>query len=95
MRKPADLSFRRMMTAVTCINNHIPYFPGATDLDKFLEAEIIELLEWSIPQKWRTKFDFEGFIPSLYTRAHSLRSCEAIERNETSASAKPLAHKAC
>ena len=82
MRKPNDMPFRKMAAAVVRINNSIPYFPGATNLDKFDEAEIIELLEWSIPQNWRNKFDLEGYIPSLEPRATLLLKCEALECNE-------------
>jgi len=93
MRKPVDLTFRKMVTAVTRINNYIPYFPDATDADKFQEAEIIELLEWSIPQKWRNQFDLEGYVPSLFNRATLLGRCEAFERQEPNAT-KPQVHKA-
>ena len=93
MRKPNEMTFRKMVVAVVRINNCIPYFPGATNLDKFDEAEIIELLEWSIPQKWRNKFDLEGYIPSLDLRSVLLAKCEAIERNEPHA-LKPNVHKA-
>ena len=93
MRKPTEMSFRKMVAAVVRINNSIPYFPGATVVDKFSEAEIIELLEWSIPQKWRNKFDLEGYIPSLETRAKLVEKCEALERNELKGP-KPVVNKA-
>ena len=67
-----------MLGAVTRINNHIPYFPGASLDNKFSEAEIIKLLKWSIPQKWRNKFDLEGYIPSLDTKQILLTKCEAL-----------------
>ena len=79
MRKPTEMSFRKMVAAVIRINNSIPYFPGATVADKFSEAEIIELLEWSIPQKWRNKFDLEGYIPSLEMRTKLVEKCEALD----------------
>ena len=93
MCKPTDMSFRKTVAAVVRINNSIPYFPGATVADKFSEAEIIELLEWSIPQTWRNKFDLEGYIPSLETRTKLVEKCEALERNEPK-KAKPAVHKA-
>ena len=93
MKKPIDLSFRKMVAAVTRINNSIPYFPVATATDKFSESEIIELLEWSIPQKWRNKFDLEGYVPSLDSRKMLITKCEALERQEPAAT-KPTVHKA-
>ena len=93
MKKPVDLSFRKMVAAVTRINNSIPFFPAATATDKFSESEIIELLEWSIPQKWRNKFDLEGYVPSLDSRMMLITKCEALERQEPVAT-KPTVHKA-
>jgi hypothetical protein len=48
---------------------------------KFSDTEIIGLLEWSLPPPWRTKFDLDGYIPTLHTRAKLIENCEAIERN--------------
>jgi hypothetical protein len=73
-----------MAAAVSCINNTIPLFPGAATEDKFSQMEIVELLEWSLPQKWRTKFDLDGYVPTLDDKAHLIASCEALERNEPS-----------
>jgi hypothetical protein len=71
-----------MSAAVGRINNSIPLFTTATVDDKFSNAEIVELLEWSIPQKWRTKFDLEGYVPTLFDKTRLLTACEALERNE-------------
>jgi hypothetical protein len=92
MRKPVDLSFRKLMAAVTRINNYIPFFPGSTENNKFSKAEIIELLKWSIPQKWHNKFDLEGYIPLLDTRATLLAKCKALECQEPVAD-KPKVHR--
>ena len=93
MRKPTDMSFQKMVAAVVRINNSIPYFPGALITDKFSEAKIIELLEWSIPQKWRNKFDLEGYIPSLENRAKLVEKCKALECNKPKVP-KPVVNKA-
>ena len=39
MRKPNDMPFRKMVAAVIRINNSIPYFPGATNLDKLTKPK--------------------------------------------------------
>ena len=82
MKKPAYMSFRNMAAAVTRLNDHLPYFPNGNVLSKFSDVELLELLEWSIPQAWRTKFDSDRFIPTQQTKLVFINACEAIERSE-------------
>lgn len=83
MKKPYDLSTRKTAAALTRINNSLPFFPGATENDKFSDAEIVGLLEWSLPQSWRAKFDLDGYVPTQESKAKLIEACEAIERNES------------
>jgi hypothetical protein len=82
MRNPYELTTRKTAAAITRINNALPLFPGGTDASKFSNAEVIGLLEWSLPPSWRSKFDLDGYIPTLDTKAKFIESCEAIERNQ-------------
>ena len=82
MKKPRELSFRKTAAAVGRLNNSLPLFPGGSDADKFSDEEIVELLEWSIPQAWRTKFDLDGYIPTSFTKARLVTECEILERND-------------
>lgn len=82
MKKPFDLSTRSTAAAITRINNSLPLFPGGSEDSKFSKEEIVGLLEWSLPQAWRAKFDLDGYIPTLHSKAKLIESCEAIERNE-------------
>jgi hypothetical protein len=81
MFKPAELTTRQTAAAITRLNNALPLFPLGTDASKFSDSEIIGLLEWSLPPAWRTKFDLDGYIPTLQTKAKLIENCEAIERN--------------
>jgi hypothetical protein len=54
MRKPYELTTRKTAAAITRINKALPLFPGGTDASKFSNAEVIGLLEWSIPPSWRS-----------------------------------------
>ena len=76
-----------MTSATTCINNDLPCFPVATDASKFSDLEDVLLLEWSLPDHWRAKFDYDGYIPTEGNKTKLIAACEAIERNE--ANAKP------
>jgi hypothetical protein len=46
--------------AINRINNVIPHFPTATEESKFPESELLALLEWSLPAKWRETFNPKG-----------------------------------
>ena len=83
MKKPVELSTRKTAAAITRINNCLPLFPLGTPESKFSDQELVGLLEWSLPQAWRKKFDLDGYIPTLGTKAKLILECEAIERNET------------
>ena len=82
MFKPVELTTRQTSAAINRLNNALPLFPGGTESSKFTETEIIGLLEWSLPPAWRTKFDLDGYIPTLDSKARLIEACEAIERNE-------------
>ena len=82
MKKPKHMATRQLAAAIAKINSYLPRFPGATDDDKFSATEIVELIEWSLPAPWRTKFDLDGYVPTLHSKAKLVEACEAIERNE-------------
>ncbi len=90
MRKPKELSFRKTAAAVGRLNNSLPLFPNGSDTDKFSDPEVVELLEWSIPQTWRTKFDLDGYVPTEGTKAQLITACEILERNDPQKQAKGL-----
>ena len=82
LKKPKELSFRKTVSAVGRLNNSLPLFPKGSVADKFSAAEILEILEWSIPGGWRQKFDSQGYTPSEHGKARLLTECEIIERSE-------------
>jgi hypothetical protein len=64
------------------LNNCLPLFPGGTMASKFSEDEILGLLEWAVPQTWRNKFDLDGYVPSMDSKAKFITECEAMERHQ-------------
>ena len=82
MRKPGDMKIRKFISTIVKINNALPFFPDATEADKFSEEEIIEIAEWGLPIKWRTKFDKDNYEPTSHDRARLIAEGEAIERHE-------------
>ena len=63
IRKPRALTTRQMVAALIKINNSLPLFPGATEADKFSEQELLQIMEWMIPQEFCQKFEEKGHIP--------------------------------
>jgi hypothetical protein len=88
MRKPKELSIRKTVAAVGRLNNSLPVFPNGKESDKFTPGEILEILEWSIPESWRAKFDLDGYVPTEFTKERFMTECEAVERNEPKHSPK-------
>lgn len=82
MRKPDGLSTRLTASALSRLNNCLPLFPGGSDASKFSSAELLEILECSLPYTWRQKFDLDGYVPTDGNRDLLIQHCEAIERNQ-------------
>jgi hypothetical protein len=81
MKKPKGLSFRKTVSAVGRLNNSLPLFPDGDNDDKFNATEILEILEWTLPDAWRAKLDLDGFVASQHSKERLIAECEAIERN--------------
>jgi hypothetical protein len=82
MKKPYDLSTRKTAAAITKINNFLPVFPLGLPASKLTDQEVVGFLEWSLLLSWRKKFDLDGYVPTLRTKAKLILECEAIKRNE-------------
>jgi hypothetical protein len=82
MRKPYNLSSCKTAAAITKITNSLPLFPLGNQEAKFTDQELVGLLEWSLPAHWRKKFDLDGYIPTLGTKAKLISKCKAIEHNK-------------
>jgi hypothetical protein len=54
-------------------------FPLSSTEFQFSEKEIIGLLEWLLPQAWRSKFDLNGYIPRLNNKP--LKHCTVHDYN--------------
>ena len=82
LRKPMALTTRKTAAAITKINNALPLFPNGSEASKFSDIELIGILEWSLPQAWRMKFDLDGYVPTEHSKARLIEACEAIEQNQ-------------
>jgi hypothetical protein len=50
MRKPKELPIQKTVAAVGRLNNSLRLYPGGKESNKFTPGEILEILEWSIPE---------------------------------------------
>ena len=95
MRKPATMSIRHFVASVTQMNGKLIRFPGATDSDLFDPPELLDLLEFSLPEAWRAKFDLAGYIPTSHDKTRLVLEGEQIERAaelSKAAAPKPKQH---
>jgi hypothetical protein len=83
MKKQYNLLTRKTAAAITKINNCLPVFPLGSPASKFTDQEVVGLLKWSLLLTWRKKFDLDGYVPTLGTKAKLILECEAIERNKS------------
>ena len=82
LKKPFDLSTKKTAAALSRINNYLPTFPLGTPTSKYTETELVGLLEFALPDKWRTLMDLKGFVPADNDYKSLVDECERIERNE-------------
>jgi hypothetical protein len=87
MKKPYDLSAKMMSTALSRINNYLPSFPDGDANSKFTDAELVGLLDFSLPASWRKAMDLKGYVASQHDKKSLVDQCKMIKRNKT-----PLKH---
>ena len=95
MRKPFNMSVRQFVASVTQMNGKLIHFPGATSEDLFDPKNLLELLEFSLPDAWRAKFDLAGYIPTNHDKTRLVLEGEQIERAadlSKAAAIKPKQH---
>ena len=82
MKKPANMKYRILQAKVMKMNRNLAYFPEGSEDSKFSNQELLEILEFSLPQTWAAKFDLDSYVPTKHDLSRLLAECEAIERNE-------------
>jgi hypothetical protein len=82
VRKPKEMTVRKLVAIITKMIKSLARFPGASDDDKFEADDLLEIIEWALPVRWRAKFDLDRYVPSLFDKARLIAEAEAIERSE-------------
>jgi hypothetical protein len=82
LKKPAELFICLTSSALSRMNNCLPFFPEGDEDSKFTQEELSDILECSLPLAWRYKYDYDRYIPTDHNKAIFIYICEAIERKE-------------
>jgi hypothetical protein len=82
IRKPKEMTVRKLVVIITKMNKSLTRFPGASEDDKFDADDLLEIIEWALPVRWRATFDLDRYVPSLFDKARLIAEAEAIERSE-------------
>jgi hypothetical protein len=85
MKKPYNLSAKMM--SLSRINNYLQSFPDGDANSKLTDAELVRLLDFSLPTSWRKAMDLKGYVASQHDKKLLVDQRKMIERNET-----PLKH---
>ena len=80
---PQGVGIRKMAAAVSQMNKKLIRFTGAMEADLFSAAELLEILEWTLPEHWRIRFDSNGYVPTEHSKARLIAEGEQIERSES------------
>ena len=83
MLTPAEVGIRKMASAVTQINSKLVWFAGTTGEVLFSAAELLEILEWTIPHLWRAKFDATGYVSTEHNKVRLIAESQQIKYSES------------
>ena len=83
LRKPRDLTTRDYVARVCEINNLLASFPGADENSKLPEDELLDILEFGMPNSWQRAMTLQDFDPVEHTVSEFVSFCERLEATDT------------
>ena len=89
MQKPYNMPYRIFQNRVIKMNKYLPMFPGGDESSSFTEKQLVEILEFGLPKKWKKQFNARHYIPTQHSKKRLLMEVEALERNEEDKKEKP------
>lgn len=82
MRKPRDMSTREFTARVTELNAYLKEFPPFQEDQHLDDPEIMDILEFGVPNSWQKNMVMQGFDPMIHTTAEFVCFCERHEFTE-------------
>ena len=83
MRKPKDMTTREYIARVNEINGYLNYFPPYNEDQGLATDELLDLLEFAVPNTWQKQFWLQGFDPIEHSVTEFTQFCERLEFTET------------
>jgi hypothetical protein len=82
-RKASDMLTRHWVARIREINLMFPDFPPDFDDSQMLRTDdLIDILEFGIPNAWKAKMVEAGFVPADHSPAEFVEFCERLESAE-------------
>ncbi len=79
LRKPNDMSTSAFYARLVELNELLTSFPNASDKSKLSQEELIEILEFALPNTWRMHMTLAQFVCSEKSPTDILNLCKEIE----------------
>lgn len=87
LRKKADVTVKQFVDRVLELNNYLARFPpttvGGPEPDILSDEDVMELLEFGVPNSWRNQMTMQGFIPKQHTVQEFIEVCQRYEQVES------------
>ena len=88
LRKRADNTIKQFVDRICELNNYLTRFPpsmiGGDEPTMIPHVEVMELLEFGIPNSWKNQLTMQGFIPMQHTVEEFITVCQRYEQVESS-----------
>jgi hypothetical protein len=79
LRKPKDMTTREFAARLSELNQYLKQFPPFEDNQEIDDEELIDIMEFGIPNSWQTNMVLQGFDPLDNTLADLVAFCKRHE----------------
>ena len=84
MRKPKTMTTRDFAARVAELNAYLKEFPPFVNNQELPEEEVLDILEFGVPNSWQKNMVLQGFEPLNHTPSEFVAFCERHEFTEGS-----------
>lgn len=82
MRKPKDMSTRSFAARLSEMNAYLEHFPPHEENQELDNEEVIDILEFGVPNAWQKNMVLQGFDPMIHSITEFVAFCERHEFTE-------------
>ena len=88
MNNPCTLGVSEYANRLLKMNQQLTSYPDATDCSKFQPDELIEIIEFALPEVWWKHMTLQCLIPSENNMKEVVDFCRDLEEIESSGKAR-------